>query len=102
VVRQKDTLLSTHIVRDNTTSIPLLEERIQKQNQQSETGCLGEEDAKYHTTSTDLNQPIVDIVVRQIEESLENDQTGYRFGDRPSRHNNGATRELKGIFPRTL
>ncbi|KUM64674.1 hypothetical protein ACN42_g2430 [Penicillium freii] len=34
--------------------------------------------AKYHTTSTDINEPIVDIVVRQIEESLENDQTGYR------------------------
>ncbi|KAI2732622.1 hypothetical protein CBS147332_1761 [Penicillium roqueforti] len=34
--------------------------------------------AKYHTTSTDIHEPIVDIVVRQIEESLENDQTGYR------------------------
>ncbi|KAJ5799508.1 uncharacterized protein N7518_001576 [Penicillium psychrosexuale] len=34
--------------------------------------------AKYHTTSTNINEPIVDIVVRQIEESLENDQTGYR------------------------
>ncbi|CRL22717.1 Major facilitator superfamily, general substrate transporter [Penicillium camemberti] len=34
--------------------------------------------AKYHTTSADINEPIVDIVVRQIEESLENDQTGYR------------------------
>ncbi|KAJ5361033.1 hypothetical protein N7541_001877 [Penicillium brevicompactum] len=34
--------------------------------------------AKYHTTSTDINEPIVEIVVRQIEESLENDPTGYR------------------------
>ncbi|CAG8886939.1 unnamed protein product [Penicillium egyptiacum] len=34
--------------------------------------------AKYHTTSTDINEPIVDTVVRQIEESLESDQTGYR------------------------
>ncbi|CAG7992631.1 unnamed protein product [Penicillium olsonii] len=34
--------------------------------------------AKYHTTSTDINEPIVEIVVRQIEESLENDRTGYR------------------------
>ncbi|KAJ5950865.1 Major facilitator superfamily domain general substrate transporter [Penicillium vulpinum] len=34
--------------------------------------------AKYHTTSADINEPIVDIVVKQIEESLENDTTGYR------------------------
>ncbi|KAJ5674088.1 hypothetical protein N7462_009527 [Penicillium macrosclerotiorum] len=34
--------------------------------------------AKYHTTSTDINEPIVEIVVSQIEESLENDKTGYR------------------------
>ncbi|EKV05987.1 Major facilitator superfamily domain, general substrate transporter [Penicillium digitatum] len=34
--------------------------------------------AKYHTTSADINQPIVDVVVTQIEESLESDQTGYR------------------------
>ncbi|KAJ6058601.1 uncharacterized protein N7446_008184 [Penicillium canescens] len=30
--------------------------------------------AKYHTTSTDVNEPIVEIVVRQIEESLESDR----------------------------
>jgi hypothetical protein len=34
--------------------------------------------AKYHTTSTSINEPIVDIVVTQIEESLENDQNSYR------------------------
>ncbi|KAJ5174411.1 uncharacterized protein N7482_000288 [Penicillium canariense] len=34
--------------------------------------------AKYHTTSTDINEPVVEIVVSQIEESLENDQTGFR------------------------
>lgn len=34
--------------------------------------------AKYHTTSTDINEPIVETVVRQIEESLEADRTGYR------------------------
>ncbi|KAJ5918783.1 hypothetical protein N7454_009927 [Penicillium verhagenii] len=33
--------------------------------------------AKYHTTSGDINQPIVDIVVTQIEESLENDRAGF-------------------------
>ncbi|KAJ5793663.1 Major facilitator superfamily domain general substrate transporter [Penicillium paradoxum] len=34
--------------------------------------------AKYHTTSTDINEPIVETVVRQIEESLEADKSGYR------------------------
>ncbi|KAJ5185341.1 Major facilitator superfamily domain general substrate transporter [Penicillium cf. griseofulvum] len=34
--------------------------------------------AKYHTTSADINEPIVEIVVKQIEESLEADTTGYR------------------------
>ncbi|KAJ5827119.1 Major facilitator superfamily domain general substrate transporter [Penicillium robsamsonii] len=34
--------------------------------------------AKYHTTSGDINEPLVEIVVRQIEESLEADTTGYR------------------------
>jgi MFS family permease len=34
--------------------------------------------AKYHTTSADVNEPIVETVVRQIEESLEADKTGYR------------------------
>ncbi|KAJ5158594.1 Major facilitator superfamily domain general substrate transporter [Penicillium coprophilum] len=34
--------------------------------------------AKYHTTSTDINEPLVEIVVKQIEESLEADTTGYR------------------------
>ncbi|KAF7714583.1 MFS-type Sugar/inositol transporter [Penicillium ucsense] len=34
--------------------------------------------AKYHTTSTDINEPVVEIVVSQIEESLENDRTGFR------------------------
>ncbi|KAF3386570.1 Lactose permease [Penicillium rolfsii] len=34
--------------------------------------------AKYHTTSTDINEPIVEIVVSQIEESLESDRTGFR------------------------
>ncbi|KAL4870964.1 hypothetical protein BDV12DRAFT_40994 [Aspergillus spectabilis] len=30
--------------------------------------------AKYHTTSGDINQPIVDIVVSQMEASIENDR----------------------------
>lgn len=34
--------------------------------------------AKYHTTSTDINEPIVEIVVSQIEESLESDRQSYR------------------------
>ncbi|KAL4908011.1 hypothetical protein BDW74DRAFT_166575 [Aspergillus multicolor] len=34
--------------------------------------------AKYHTTSGDLNQPIVDIVVSQMEASLENDRAGHQ------------------------
>ena len=34
--------------------------------------------AKYHTTSTDINEPVVEIVVSQMEESLENDRTGFR------------------------
>ncbi|KAJ5095342.1 hypothetical protein NUU61_004698 [Penicillium alfredii] len=34
--------------------------------------------AKYHTTSTDINEPSVDIVVTQMEESLENDRADYR------------------------
>ncbi|KXG46917.1 Major facilitator superfamily domain, general substrate transporter [Penicillium griseofulvum] len=34
--------------------------------------------AKYHTTSADINEPLVEIVVKQIEESLEADTTGYR------------------------
>lgn len=34
--------------------------------------------AKYHTTSTDVEEPIVDIVISQIEESLECDRAGYR------------------------
>ncbi|CAI7635541.1 unnamed protein product [Penicillium glandicola] len=34
--------------------------------------------AKYHTTSADINEPLVEIVVKQIEESLEADRTGYR------------------------
>ncbi|KAJ5390219.1 uncharacterized protein N7496_001287 [Penicillium cataractarum] len=34
--------------------------------------------AKYHTTSGDINQPVVEIVVSQMEESLENDRTGFR------------------------
>ncbi|KAJ5643964.1 uncharacterized protein N7484_006471 [Penicillium longicatenatum] len=33
--------------------------------------------AKYHTTSGDVNQPIVEIVVAQIEESLEGDRSGF-------------------------
>ncbi|KAJ5288001.1 hypothetical protein N7478_003687 [Penicillium angulare] len=34
--------------------------------------------AKYHTTSGDINEPIVEISVRQMEESLENDRAGYQ------------------------
>lgn len=34
--------------------------------------------AKYHTTSGDVNEHIVEIVVNQMEESLENDRTGFR------------------------
>jgi MFS family permease len=34
--------------------------------------------AKYHTTSTDINEPIVELVISQIEESLESDRTGFR------------------------
>ena len=34
--------------------------------------------AKYHTTSTDINEPIVDIMVTQMEESLEGDRASYR------------------------
>lgn len=33
--------------------------------------------AKYHTTSGDINEPIVEIVVTQMEESLENDRAGF-------------------------
>ncbi|KAJ5211670.1 uncharacterized protein N7498_003316 [Penicillium cinerascens] len=34
--------------------------------------------AKHHTTSTDINQPIVEIMVTQMEESLESDRDGIR------------------------
>ena len=34
--------------------------------------------AKYHTTSTDINQPIVEILISQMEESLENGRAGYK------------------------
>jgi MFS family permease len=34
--------------------------------------------AKYHTTSGDINQPIVDIVVSQMEASIENDRAGHQ------------------------
>lgn len=34
--------------------------------------------AKYHTTGTYANEPIVEVVLRQIEEYLENDRPGYR------------------------
>ncbi|RDW86826.1 putative MFS sugar transporter protein [Aspergillus mulundensis] len=34
--------------------------------------------AKYHTTSGDINQPIVNIVVSQMEASIENDRAGHQ------------------------
>ncbi|KAH8424074.1 putative MFS sugar transporter protein [Aspergillus melleus] len=34
--------------------------------------------ARYHTTSGNLNEPIVDMVVSQIEGSIENDRAGFR------------------------
>ncbi|OJJ44279.1 hypothetical protein ASPZODRAFT_72091 [Penicilliopsis zonata CBS 506.65] len=34
--------------------------------------------ARYSTTSGDVNEPIVDVVIRQIEESLESDRTSFR------------------------
>ncbi|KAJ5727561.1 hypothetical protein N7493_005381 [Penicillium malachiteum] len=34
--------------------------------------------AKYHTTSGDVNEPIVEIAIKQMEESLENDRAGFR------------------------
>ncbi|BCS22188.1 putative MFS sugar transporter protein [Aspergillus puulaauensis] len=34
--------------------------------------------AKYHTTSGDINQPIVDIIVSQMEASIENDRAGHQ------------------------
>lgn len=34
--------------------------------------------AQYHTTNGDMNQPIVDMVVSQIEASIENDRVGSR------------------------
>ncbi|EEA21931.1 hypothetical protein TMatcc_008641 [Talaromyces marneffei ATCC 18224] len=34
--------------------------------------------AKYHTTSGDVNEPIVNIVINQMEESLENKRAGFR------------------------
>ncbi|RAO71487.1 uncharacterized protein BHQ10_007499 [Talaromyces amestolkiae] len=34
--------------------------------------------AKYHTTSGDVNEPIVGIVIKQMEESLENERAGFR------------------------
>lgn len=34
--------------------------------------------AKYHTTSGDINEPIVNIVINQMEESLENERAGFR------------------------
>ena len=34
--------------------------------------------AKYHTTSGDVNEPIVGIVINQMEESLENERAGFR------------------------
>lgn len=34
--------------------------------------------AKYQTTSGDVNQPIVNIITNQIEESLENERAGYK------------------------
>ncbi|KAL4897232.1 general substrate transporter [Aspergillus ambiguus] len=38
--------------------------------------------AKYHTTTGDVNQPIVEVVISQIEASIENDRAGYnRFWD---------------------
>ncbi|KAL4921900.1 general substrate transporter [Aspergillus aurantiobrunneus] len=38
--------------------------------------------AKYHTTSGDINQPIVNIVVSQMEASIENDRAGHeKFWD---------------------
>ncbi|KAL2834957.1 general substrate transporter [Aspergillus cavernicola] len=38
--------------------------------------------AKYHTTSGDIDQPIVNIMVSQMEASVENDRTGHhKFWD---------------------
>lgn len=34
--------------------------------------------ARYHTTSGDVNEPIVNIVINQMEESLENEKSGFR------------------------
>jgi hypothetical protein len=34
--------------------------------------------AKYHTTSGDINEPIVEIVVTQIEESLQNSGSEFK------------------------
>ncbi|KAL4810036.1 general substrate transporter [Aspergillus unguis] len=34
--------------------------------------------AKYHTTSGDINQPIVNILVSQMEASIENDRAGHQ------------------------
>jgi MFS family permease len=34
--------------------------------------------AKYHTTSGNVNEPIVNIIINQMEESLENDKAGFR------------------------
>ncbi|GAM38447.1 hypothetical protein TCE0_033r09176 [Talaromyces pinophilus] len=34
--------------------------------------------AKYHTTSENVNEPIVGIVINQMEESLENERAGFR------------------------
>ncbi|KAL2854944.1 general substrate transporter [Aspergillus pseudoustus] len=34
--------------------------------------------AKYHTTSGDLDQPIINIIVSQMEASIENDRAGHQ------------------------
>jgi hypothetical protein len=34
--------------------------------------------AKYHTTSGDVDQPIVNIIVQQMEASIENDRAGHK------------------------
>ncbi|KAL4765423.1 putative MFS sugar transporter protein [Aspergillus foveolatus] len=34
--------------------------------------------ARYHTTSGDVNQPIVNIVISQMEASIENDRAGHQ------------------------
>jgi hypothetical protein len=34
--------------------------------------------AKYHTTSGDVDQPLVNIIVKQMEASIENDRAGHQ------------------------